>query len=181
VFTGCADSADSPDFFFYVPKCGIEVAVHSSYKADMVILKSHKAFGSFLGRGTHVWLEVHPADGKKVTFSGAKIERLLGVVENLKKDYHKQPTRGSVVIPAPAGIGYLEWANRVIESGREVKDSMHKELGFSGLFPWLPGRGNCCSVAQLIITRAGGEIPEFRPSGVAPGLRTPCFSTVACS
>ena len=136
----------------------------------MVILKSHKAFGSFLGRGTHVWLEVHTADGEKVTFSGAKVDRLLGVVENLKKDYEKQPTRGSVVIPVPAGVDALEWADRVIEAGREVKETMHKKFSFSGLFPWLPGCGNCCSVAQLIITRAGGKIPAFRPSGIAPGL-----------
>ena len=138
----------------------------------MVILKSHKAFGSFLGRGTHVWLEVHPEVGDKVTFSGAKVERLLGVVENLKKDYDKQPTRGSVVIPAPAGVDSLEWAKRVIEAGREVINTMHKEFGFSGLFPWLPGYGNCCSVAQIIISKAGGKIPQFRPSGVAPGLRS---------
>jgi hypothetical protein len=139
---------------------------------QMVILKSHKAFGSFLGRGTHVWLEVHPAEGEKVTFSGAKVERLLGIVENLKKDYHKQPTRGSVVIPAPVGVDCSEWANQVIDAGRELKDSMHKELEFSGLFPCLPGRGNCCTVVNLIISNAGGEIPEFCPSGFAPGLRS---------
>jgi hypothetical protein len=145
----------------------------------MVILKSHKAFGSFLGRGTHVWLEVHPDDGEKVTFSGAKVESLLAVVENLKKDYHKQPTRGSIVIPPPSGMACTEWADLVIQAGREVKDSMHKELGFSGLFPWLPGYGNCCSVAQLIVSRAGGEIPAFRPTGIAPGLRTSSCSIVA--
>jgi hypothetical protein len=143
----------------------------------MVILKSHKAFGSFLGKGTHVWLEAHPYDGEKVTFSGTKVRSLLGVFENLKKDYHKQPTRGSVVIPAPTGIDCAEWADLVIQAGREVKDATHKELGFSGLFPWLPGYGNCCSVAQLIITKAGGEIPVFRPTGIAPGLRTSVYSS----
>ena len=138
----------------------------------MVILKSHKAFGSFLGRGTHVWLEIHPEEGEKITFSGAKAELLLGVVENLKKDYHKLATRGSVVIPAPIGMSCAEWAERVIEAGREVKITMNKELRFSGAFPNLPGRGNCCTIASLIIARAGGEIPRFSPSGFAPGLHS---------
>ena len=119
-----------------------------------------------------MWLEVHPDDGEKVTFSGAKVESLLGIVENLKKDYHKQPTRGSIVIPPPSGMACTEWADHVIAAGREVKLTMHKELGFSGLFPWLPGYGNCCSVVQLIIDKAGGEIPAFRPLGIAPGLRS---------
>ena len=136
----------------------------------MVTLKSHKAFGSFLGSGTHVWLEVHPDHSEKVTFSGVKVERLLGIVENLKKDYDKQPTRGSVVIPPPSGMTCSEWADLVIKAGREVKLTMHKELSFSGLFPWLPGYGNWCSIALLIIAKAGGEIPTFRPSGFAPGL-----------
>lgn len=144
----------------------------------MVILKSHKALGSFLGRGTHVWLEVHPEMGEKVTFSGAKVERMLAVVENLKKDYHKSPTRGSVVIPPPEGVECSEWARRVIEAGREVKDCMHKELGFTWLFPCLPGRGNCCTVVHLIIGKAGGEVPEFRPIGFAPGLRAPNYNAV---
>lgn len=124
-----------------------------------------------------MWLEVHPKEGEKVTFSGAKVEHLLGIVENLKKDYHKQPTRGSVVIPAPAGVDCQEWASRVIETGREVKLAMHKELQFSGLFPCRPGFGNCCSVVQIIISKAGGEVPEFRPSGIAPGLRSTCSFT----
>ncbi len=136
----------------------------------MVILKSHKAMGSFLGRGTHVWLEIHPSEGEKVTFSGAKVTRLLGVIENLKKDYHKLATRGSVVIIPPAGVSCSEWAERVIEAGREVKQTMHKKLKFNSVFPSLSGHGNCCTIVNLIVDRAGGELPEFKPSGFAPGL-----------
>lgn len=136
----------------------------------MVILKSHKAMGSFLGRGTHVWLEIHPPSGKKVTFSGTKVMRFLGVAENLKKDYHKRATRGFVVVSPPAGVSCSEWAERVIDAGREVKLTMHKKLKFNGAFPSLSGHGNCCTIVSLIVDRAGGELPEFRPSGFSPGL-----------
>lgn len=139
----------------------------------MVIIKSHKAIGSFLGRGTHVWLEIHPAIGEKVTFSGAKVMRFLGVVENLKKDYHKLATRGSVEVSPPAGMACSEWAERVIEAGREIKLTMHKKLKFNGAFPSLSGHGNCCTIVSLIINRAGGKLPEFKPSGFAPGLFLP--------
>ena len=125
--------------------------------------------GSFLGRGTHVWLEIHPSDGKKITFSGAKVMKFLGVVENLKKDYHKLATRGSVVINPPAGVSCSDWAERVIEAGREVKHTMHKKLRYNGIFPGLSGHGNCCTIVSLIVDRAGGELPEFNPSGFAPG------------
>lgn len=130
--------------------------------------------GSFLGRGTHVWIEVHRANGEKVTFSGAKVARLLGVVENLKNDYDKPPTRGSVVIPAPAGFTEDEWAERVLEAGRIVKQSLSKKLRYHGLFPCLPGYGNCCTVVNWIIEHAGGEMPDFRPAGFAPGLTVTC-------
>jgi len=126
--------------------------------------------GSFLGRGTHVWLEIHPSEGEKVTFSGAKVMRFLGVVENLKKDYDKRATRGSVVIIPPVGVSSSEWAQRVIEAGREVKLTMHKKLKFNGAFPSLSGYGNCCTIASLIVDKAGGELPEFKPSGFAPGF-----------
>lgn len=137
----------------------------------MVVLKSHKAMGSFLGRGTHVWLEVQADEGLKVTFSGANVKRRLRVAENLKKDYNKPSTRGSVVIPAPAGLSEKEWAEKVIDAGREVKCGMQKKLGYSGLFPSLPGRGNCCTVVLEIVRIAGGSIPDFRPVGFAPGLK----------
>jgi hypothetical protein len=140
----------------------------------MVILKSHKAFGSFLGKGTHVWLELHLANGEKVTFSGAKVERLLGVVENLKKDYDKPPTRGSIIIPPPVGMSDEEWTRRVLEAGRTVKESLSKRVRYHGLLPQLPGYGNCCTVVNWIIDHAGGTIPKFRPAGIAPGLAASC-------
>ncbi|MFC4992167.1 hypothetical protein [Rubritalea tangerina] len=136
----------------------------------MVVLKSHKAFGSFLGRGTHVWLEIVREGGEKVTFSGAKVRRMLAVVENLKRDYDKESTRGAVVIPAPEGMGDAEWDALVIEAGRSVKASVDRRYRYSGLLHCLPDRGNCCTVVNLIIERAGGRIPRFRPQGVAPGL-----------
>lgn len=136
----------------------------------MVILKSHKAMGSFLGRGTHVWMEIHPSNGKKVTFSGAKVMKLLGVVENLKKDYHKLTTRGSVVIEPPVGMNSADWADRVIEAGREVKLTMHKKLKYNGIFPCLKGYGNCCTIIRLILDKAGGKLPNFKPAGFTPGL-----------
>lgn len=138
---------------------------------QMVTLKSHKAFGSFLGRGTHVWLEIESGRGTKITFSGANVQRKLRVAENLIKDFDKPSTRGSVVIPAPAGVSESEWAQRVVEAGREVKKSLQKKLKYSGFFPSLPGYGNCCTVVLDIVQRAGGEIPVFRPEGFAPGLR----------
>ncbi len=138
----------------------------------MVIMKSHQAMGSFLGRGTHVWLEIHPAEGVKVTFSGAKVNKLLGVAENLKRDYHKTATRGEIIIQAPHGMDCNQWAQAVIAAGREVKHSMHKKLKYSGLFPSFSGYGNCCTIVALIIQQAGGEIPPFQPSGFAPGLST---------
>lgn len=136
----------------------------------MVILKSHKAFGSFLGRGTHVWLEIHSAEGKKVTFSGAKLNGKLGIVENLKKDYDKPATRGSVVIRPPKGIAESDWAKHIIDVARNLKLEQHKVLRYDGLFPFLTGRGNCCTVVMDIIHRAGGCLPVFRPKGIAPGL-----------
>lgn len=142
----------------------------------MVILKSHKAFGSFLGRGTHVWLEVHPSNGEKVTFSGAKVNRLLGIVENLKRDYDKPATRGSVMITPPVGMSDDEWADHIVYTARVVKQERHKRLRYDGLFPFLTGRGNCCTVVLEIIKRAGGEMPVFRPKGVAPGLGSPFAS-----
>lgn len=136
----------------------------------MVILKSHKAMGSFLGQGTHVWLEVLCPEGNKVTFSGAKAGRLLGIVENLKRDYDKPATRGSINIPPPKGFSNKEWATEVITAGRAIKWSMHKKLRYSGAFPDLSGYGNCATIAKLIIKKAGGKIPQFNPSGFTPRL-----------
>lgn len=137
----------------------------------MVTLKSHKAFGSFLGKGTHVWLEVCLEDGEKVTFSGANVSRRLRLAENLKKDFNKPATRGSVVIPPPAGLSDSEWSQRVVVAGRAVKKSLARNLHYSGIFPQLPGYGNCCTAVLDIVRKAGGEMPEFRPEGFAPGLR----------
>ena len=140
----------------------------------MVILKSHQAMGSFLGRGTHVWLEIHPADGDKITFSGAKAKNLLAIIENLKRDYDKESTRGSVVIPPPNGISSPQWEDSVIQAGRDIKHTMHKKLRYSGAFPFLVGYGNCASIAHLIINQAGGELPKFKFSGFSPGLLSKC-------
>lgn len=126
--------------------------------------------GSFLGRGTHLWLEIHSPDGSKVTFSGAKLDKLLGIVENLKRDYHKPATRGSLVIKAPPGMSCTQWSETVIHAGREIKRTMHKKLKFNGPFPSRSGYGNCCTIVGLIIDKAGGEVPPFSPTGFAPGL-----------
>lgn len=136
----------------------------------MVILKSHEAMGSFLGKGTHVWIEVHLENGEKVTFSGANVSRRLRLAENLKKDFDKPATRGSVVIPPPSGLSESEWARRVIEAAREVKRDLPESILYSGMFPKFPGFGNCCTVALEIVQRAGGAMPRFKPAGFAPGL-----------
>lgn len=161
--------------YFYQPHWGINCDAPSpiTKKTSMVILKSHKAMGSFLGRGTHVWLEIHPSVGNKVTFSGAKVTMRLGIAENLKKDYHKLATRGSVVVSPPAGMSSSEWADRVIGAGRDVKLTLHKKLKFNGTFPFLSGHGNCCTIVNMIVDRAGGKLPPFNPSGFAPGLGSP--------
>ena len=127
--------------------------------------------GSFLGKGTHVWLEVRLDQDSKVTFSGANVQRKLRIAENLKKDFDKPATRGSMLVPAPAGLSEREWAERVIEAGRETKKSLRKSINYSGIFPKFPGYGNCCTVVLEIVQKAGGTIPKFRPLGFAPGLK----------
>ncbi len=136
----------------------------------MVIVKTSRAVGSFLGRGTHVWLEVYSADHQKIIFSGAKAGRLLGVVENLKKDYRKPSTRGDVVVPPPAGLTEQEWAREVIIAGRRVVRTMSRQMRYCGCLPNGRSRANCCTVVNVIIEEAGGVIPYFKIRGVAPGL-----------
>ena len=70
-----------------------------------------------------------------------------------------------------------EWADQIVEAARSLKDEKHKALKYDGLFPFLAGRGNCCTVVTEIIKRAGGGATHFRPKGVAPGLG--CFSAGA--
>ncbi len=141
----------------------------------MVILKANKAEGSFLGRGTHVWLEVTDAEGNKTTFSGVKNGRMLDVIRDYKRDYDRDAARGLLEISPPDHLTEDEWSMAVLSAAEEVLDEMHGNYAFNGIFPWgktssgIP-RSNCCCVAQNIIKRAGGEIPDDKIKGVLPGL-----------
>jgi len=140
----------------------------------MVFLKANKAEGSFLGRGTHVWLEILGGD-KKTTFSGSKCGKMLHVLRDYKRDYGRDHARGIIEIPAPSGSSDAEWREAVEAAALEVQNEMHDHYAFNGFWPWgkngdgIP-RSNCCCVAQKIIERAGGEIPKERLRGVLPGL-----------
>lgn len=140
----------------------------------MVTLKSSKAIGSFLGTGTHVWLEINTQDGRKITFSGSKMGDMLGVIKNYKRDYDKPPHRGVIVIPPPEGVTENEWDDIIIEAGDRVRDSLHKKLSFSGPFPNHTVRGNCCTIVNAIIEVAGGCIPYKKLRGFTPGLKMSC-------
>ncbi len=141
----------------------------------MVFLKANKAEGSFLGRGTHVWLEVRNEDGEKTTFSGAKSGKLLHVVTDYKRDYDRGHDRGILEILRPEGMDEKVWGEAVISAAEEVQAEMHGNFAFNGFWPWgetrsgMP-RSNCCYVASEIIRRAGGEIPSGQIRGVLPGL-----------
>lgn len=141
----------------------------------MVVIKANKAEGSFLGRGTHVWLEIIDQNGEKTSFSGSKQGELLQVIRDYKRDYDREHARGLLEVLPPEGVNDQEWADAVIAAALEIQEEMHGEFAFNGFFPWgeassgIP-RSNCCRVVQNIIQRAGGEIPSGRISGVFPGL-----------
>jgi len=141
----------------------------------MVVLKANKAEGSFLGRGTHVWLEVTNKAGQRITFSGAKNGIRLDVIKNYKRDYDRAHDRGFIEISPLAGMNEDEWDEAVLEAAIEVQKEMHGKYAFSGIRPWGKNssgisRSNCCCVAVNIIERAGGEIPKGKIKGVVPGL-----------
>lgn len=136
----------------------------------MVVLKSSQAKGSFLGMGTHVWLEVTSETSQRTTYSGSRLGRLLGVIKNLKKDYDRDALRGELIIPAPVNMTEHEWAEAVINAGESIREHYHKKLFFSWLFPSRKKAGNCCTVAKHIIEKAGGMIPEHHIKGVLFGL-----------
>ena len=125
---------------------------------------------SFLGLGTHVWIEVTTSKGERTTFSGYKFHKLLGIMENHKRDYDRESTRGSVVITPPQDICEEEWEARVIRSGKEIVERLDKTLKFNGVNPCGKRSGNCCTIARAIITRAGGDIPQCKFKGFSPGL-----------
>ena len=141
----------------------------------MVFLKANKAEGSFLGRGTHVWLEVRNEKLGKTTFSGAKSGDLLHVYRDYKRDFDRGHDRGLLEILVPAGMSEEEWDDAVIKHAEKVREEVHGNFAFSGFFPWGKtregySRSNCCIVAREIITRAGGRLPNGRIRGVVPGL-----------
>ena len=137
----------------------------------MVILRAAKAEGSFLGRGTHVWLVIEPQDGgEKVSFSGAKAWKRLSVFKNYKRDYDKLASRGEIEITAPDGVSEEEWDAKVCLAGDEILAEYHNRYAFSGIFPYGEKRANCCTILSLIIHRAGGVIPMGRIKGFVPGL-----------
>jgi len=140
----------------------------------MVTIKAHKAYGSFLGRGTHVWIEVVRADQRKVTFSGANVDGVLAVAKNLPRDFDKIATRGSVVVEPPEGVSQDDWDEKIIESGVWFREHMSKSLTYTSFFPCRDGYGNCGTVVNEVVRRAGGKIPKFKPLGFSPGLVAGC-------
>ena len=139
----------------------------------MVRIKSSKAIGSFLGRGTHVWLEIITADGTKTTFSGAKGGTHLGVIKNYKKDYDRPSTRGTVVIPPPYGMSQDEWDTQIITAGDKIIEKLHKKYLYKGFLPYGKNRGNCCTIINAIVEEAGGQIPHQTIQGWTPSLGYP--------
>ncbi len=136
----------------------------------MVVLKSSKAIGSFLGVGTHVWLEVKDSQGVRHTFSGAKVYGKLRVFKDYKRDHDKPAHRGEILIPPPQGVSQSGWDTAVLQAGYQVIKEYDQRLKFSGPFPFLPSYGNCCTIVNAIVQTAGGAIPRKRIKGLAVGL-----------
>ena len=140
----------------------------------MVILKSSRAIGSTLGLGTHVWLEIELLGKERITYSGSKMGKVLGIIKNYKRDYDKPAHRGFVEIDAPHGFSQHEWDQAVLASAEHLIKTKHQQLVFDGNFPYRSGRGNCCTIATEIIETAGGCIPKKRLRGFTPGLKMQC-------
>lgn len=141
----------------------------------MVFLKANVAVGSFLGRGTHIWLEINNEKVGKTTFSGSKSGKLLHVYQDYKRDYDRSYKRGLLEVVPPAGVSDEEWDEAVISAALEVQKEFHGNYAFNGIFPWGKTRAgltrsNCCHVVREIIHRAGGELPKGRLRGVLPRL-----------
>ncbi len=140
----------------------------------MVLIKANKAVGSFLGLGTHTWLEVQ-IGGEKITYSGSKsTDKLLLVFKNYKRDYDRDAPLGILTVMPPKGMNEEEWAEKVIQSAENILDSMHQKYRFCGIFPYGKSkdlsRANCCTVLKRIITEAGGKMPQGKLKGFTPGL-----------
>lgn len=141
----------------------------------MVLIKTNKAEGSFLGLGTHTWLEVQLGD-EKITYSGSKAkDKLCAVIKNYKRDYDRDAAHGILEVTPPAGMSDKLWTEKVIASAENILTEMHLNYRFCGIFPWGKSKGypraNCCTVLNRIITEAGGTIPEGKIKGFTPGLR----------
>lgn len=141
----------------------------------MVLVKANRAEGSFLGFGTHVWLEIIDQAGKRTTFSGSRNDKLLHVIRDYKRDYDRDAKHGLLEVEPPAGMSEGEWADAVISAAIEIQQEMHGGYAFNGFWPWgktrkgVP-RSNCCWVVRKVIERAGGKLPNGRIKGVLPGL-----------
>ncbi len=141
----------------------------------MVSIKSNIAVGSFLGKGTHVWLEIIDHRGEKTSFSGSRNGKLLHVLKNYKRDFNRESKRGQLEISPPQGVSEKDWPDTVISAALKIQEEMHEGYVFNGVWPrgktraGIP-RSNCCWVVRNIIELAGGEIPNGRIKGVLPGL-----------
>lgn len=140
----------------------------------MVVLKASVAEGSFLGRGTHVWLEI-TVGSEKTSFSGSKSGRILRIYKNYRRDHDRHHERGIIIIPAPKHMTEIEWSKAVIEAGDDVIARLDKRYAFNGIWPRGKvkseiNRANCCTIVSLIIRQAGGSIPRAKLKGVVPGL-----------
>ena len=141
----------------------------------MVFIKANIAEGSFLGIGTHVWLEIIDHRGEKTTFSGSRNGKLLQVLRDYKRDFDRDAKHGLLEVSPPQGMSEKEWGAAVISAALKIQEEMHEGYAFNGVWPWGKTRGgvprsNCCWVVRNIIERAGGEIPNGRIKGVLPGL-----------
>jgi hypothetical protein len=141
----------------------------------MVFIKSNIAEGSFLSRGTHVWLEILDDKGHKTTFSGSKRGGMLHVLRDYKRDFDRDHHRGLLEILPPEGMSENDWTEAVTSAAVEIENEMHGNYAFNGIWPRGEtragvARSNCCRVVVNIIERAGGKIPNGRIKGVLPGL-----------
>ena len=141
----------------------------------MVFIKANLAEGSFLGLGTHIWLEIIDYKGDKTTFSGSRSGKLLHVLQDYKRDYERAADHGLLEVLPPRGMDEESWGEEVISSALEIQDEMHEGFAFNGVWPWgktLSGvpRSNCCVVVRNIVERAGGAVPDGKIKGVQPGL-----------